>query len=382
MAKREARKGVLITVGLLILSKLKWLFALFKFTKFGGTIISLVVSLGGYALIFGWRFAVAIIYLLFVHEMGHLVAAKQKGIKTSPAIFVPFMGAVIGMKEQPKDAATEAYLAYGGPLAGLISIIPAFILYYFTGQPFWALVVMLGALINLFNLFPVSPLDGGRIVGVLSTNIWGIALLIFAVYLFISFSPILLLIFIFGLISWWSRFRDEYKREVLAAQISAREAVHEKLSLYDKELFFSFQSDEEEPMINSAMVQYHERLLNEELKRLHSELNDMKSGYIPIVQDRQKIKKEKLKAMYQQITRLKSLLPDIQTHENLSAYDEQLKRESAELSKERDQYKYYYKAKRSTKWKVFIAYVLLALLLSAVYIYFKDFLDQSIYYLR
>ncbi|MCK9911988.1 hypothetical protein MXD81_22730, partial [Microbacteriaceae bacterium K1510] len=85
------------------------------------------------------------VYLIFVHEMGHLVAAKQKGIRTSPAVFIPFVGALISMKEQPRDAATEAYLAYGGPLAGLISFLPAIPLYVWTGEPFWAMVVSLGA---------------------------------------------------------------------------------------------------------------------------------------------------------------------------------------------------------------------------------------------
>ena len=60
------------------------------------------LSLGAYAVIYGWKFGVALIYLLFVHEMGHLWAAKRKGIPTSPAIFIPFMGALIGMKEMPK----------------------------------------------------------------------------------------------------------------------------------------------------------------------------------------------------------------------------------------------------------------------------------------
>ena len=123
--KGKTGGGVIVAIGLLILSKLKWVLAVLKFSKFGGTLISMVISLGIYVAVFGWRFAVALIYLMFVHEMGHLVAAKQKGIKTSPAIFVPFLGAAIGMKEKPEDAATEAYLAYGGPLAGLISIFPA-----------------------------------------------------------------------------------------------------------------------------------------------------------------------------------------------------------------------------------------------------------------
>ena len=60
------------------------------------------LSLGAYAVIYGWKFGVALIYLLFIHEMGHLWAAKRKGIPTSPAIFIPFMGALIGMKEMPK----------------------------------------------------------------------------------------------------------------------------------------------------------------------------------------------------------------------------------------------------------------------------------------
>src|SRR5699024_4522871 len=130
-----------------------------------------------YAAFFGWQLAVVLVYLLLVHESGHLVAARQKGIKTSPAYFIPFVGAVISMKERPKDAATEAYLAYGGPLAGLISFLPAVLLYSWTGAPVWLLVIFLGAFLNLLNMLPVSPLDGGRIVTVLSTKIWFLGLL-------------------------------------------------------------------------------------------------------------------------------------------------------------------------------------------------------------
>lgn len=382
MAKDQAKKGILVTIGLLILAKLKWALALFKFTKFGGTIISLVISLGGYALVFGWKFAVAIIYLIFVHEMGHLVAARQKGIPTSPAIFVPFLGAAIAMKERPKDAATEAYLAYGGPLAGLISIIPALILYYFTGNPFWALVVMLGALINLFNLFPVSPLDGGRIVGVLSTNIWGIALLIFLVYLFFSPSLLLILIFILGLINWWNRFRDEYKRNILSGHNAARQKVRDRLTVYRKEFFYTFYSDEGEPMLNTSMVQYHGRLINTRMQELQDAVNAMKDFYFPIFQDNKKLEKAHYLSEYQQLSRLKEILPELTSAVQIDQYSQQLEQEQDQIDKEKEQYKYYYKAKKSTKWKVFTAYVALALVLSVIYIYFKDFLDQSLYLIQ
>ena len=76
------------------------------------------LSLGAYAVIYGWKFGVALIYLLFIHEMGHLWAAKRKGIPTSPAIFIPFMGALIGMKEMPKMRKMKLTSPIWGPFSG------------------------------------------------------------------------------------------------------------------------------------------------------------------------------------------------------------------------------------------------------------------------
>lgn len=90
--------GIIVAIGLFLLSKLKWVFAIFKLAKFS-TVFSMFLSLGVYTVIYGWKFGVALIYLLFVYEMGHLWAARRKGIPTSPVIFIPFMGALIGMKE-------------------------------------------------------------------------------------------------------------------------------------------------------------------------------------------------------------------------------------------------------------------------------------------
>lgn len=193
--KSKGFTGTLAAIGLFIVAKFKMVIALLKFSKFGGMFLTMIISVGAYAVFFGWKFAIAIIYLMFIHEMGHLVAARQKGLKTSPAIFIPFLGAAIAMKEQPKDAATEAYLAYGGPLAGLISFLPAVLLYSWTGAPVWAMVIYFGAFLNLLNLLPVSPLDGGRIVTVLSTKLWLLGLLIILPLIFYMGSPILILIF-------------------------------------------------------------------------------------------------------------------------------------------------------------------------------------------
>jgi Zn-dependent protease len=204
--------GTLGLIGLFILTKLKYVLVILKFAKFS-TIISMFVSLGVYAMIYGWKFGIAIVYVIFIHEMGHLIAMKIKKIPASPAIFIPFVGAMISVKGEIKDAKTEAFIAYGGPLAGLISILPAIPLYILTEDPLYALIIYLGAFVNLFNLLPVSPLDGGRIVTTLSTHIWALGLLVLLGLNIFMPSPIMILILIFGSITWFIRLSEGKKIE-------------------------------------------------------------------------------------------------------------------------------------------------------------------------
>ncbi|MBM7644659.1 Zn-dependent protease [Scopulibacillus daqui] len=382
MAENKTKKGILVTIGLLILTKLKWLLAVLKFSKFGGTLISLVVSLAGYAVFFGWGFAAAIIYLIFVHEMGHLVAAKIKGIKTSPAVFIPFLGAVIGIKEQPKDAATEAFLAYGGPFAGLISIFPAIILFYLTHQPYWALVVVLGAMLNLFNLFPVSPLDGGRIVGVLSTKIWFVALIALLVLIILSPTPIMFLILIFGFLTWWNRAREGYKRKKIDLRIEAKQKMIESLEKFKDDIFYVYGFDDEDgPMINETMIMYHLRTLRQHIADIEMRLSDMKKWYVPFIQDKDRLKKDALiyeMNLYEELTAFLQKAPD---YSSIERKINQTNQEITALEKEKSALKEYYKAKPSTKWKVLIAYVLLAACLSFLFVYARQVLDVSLEYI-
>src|SRR4030095_13897897 len=86
----------------------------------GGTmLLSLVV----YAFVFGWRYAAGFIALLFAHEMGHFLAARQRGLAAALPTFIPCVGAGIDLKEQPRDVETEAYVALAGPLLGTVAAI-------------------------------------------------------------------------------------------------------------------------------------------------------------------------------------------------------------------------------------------------------------------
>jgi hypothetical protein len=99
----------------------KLLLLLFTGAKFGKLLLtggSMLVSVFAYALLFGWRYAVGFVLLLFVHEMGHYIAARQRGLDVGAPTFIPFVGAWVELKDMPHDAETEAYVGLGGPLLG------------------------------------------------------------------------------------------------------------------------------------------------------------------------------------------------------------------------------------------------------------------------
>ena len=194
---------------LLGLTKAKWLLIIFKipaFTTFG----SLIVSLGFYALAFGLPFAAGFIALLFIHEMGHAAVMRYQGIKTTPVVFIPFMGAVIGMKEMPKNVYAEAQMALGGPILGSIGALGCLVLWQVTGSPLFAALAVVGFWLNLFNLIPVSPLDGGRAMAAISLWGWLIGLGLLLVLFLRVHSIFLGFILIVGGMEVFNRWRNRH----------------------------------------------------------------------------------------------------------------------------------------------------------------------------
>jgi Zn-dependent protease len=200
--------GILGTLGVILFGKLKYILVVFKLLKLQ-TLLSMFLFLGTYALIFGWKFGAALVYLLLIHEMGHLYAAKKIKLPVSPAVFVPFLGAAIGLKEMPKNAKDEGFIAYMGPLFGLLSFLPAIPLYLVTHEPFWALLIILGGMINLFNLIPITPLDGGRIAAGISTKLWGAGIVLLLAFSVMKLSFIGFIIVIIGSLEWYKLYKKQ-----------------------------------------------------------------------------------------------------------------------------------------------------------------------------
>lgn len=140
-----------------------------KFVKFG----LFVLSLGALAIDRPFAAACAIIYAIFVHESGHVLAMKACGMRTSGMYFLPFLGAVAVGKEPARTRGQEWLIAIAGPAFGLLSILPLLALGWVTEEREWFLYAAFAALINLFNLLPIGVLDGGRIVQAIAFSIAG-----------------------------------------------------------------------------------------------------------------------------------------------------------------------------------------------------------------
>ena len=199
--------------------KLKFLF--FPILKFGLPVLktggTMILSIVFYAMNWGWPFAVGFVLLIFVHECGHLVVARQFGLKVGAPVFIPFMGAVIALKDAPRDAWVEACVGIGGPLLGTLGAGLCGGLFVLTNQPLFLALAYTGFMLNLFNLMPIGFLDGGRIVTAISPWLWVVGLVVLVAMIFLQqhLNFLLILILIMSLPRVWSLFRaktDEEKR--------------------------------------------------------------------------------------------------------------------------------------------------------------------------
>jgi Zn-dependent protease len=188
--------------------KFKFAFAaIFKFKLFT-TAGSALVSIGAYALWGGWWFAVALVLLLFVHEMGHVLEARRQGLPISAPVFVPFLGAAILLKQNPVNAWREAQIALAGPILGSLGAAAVWGASVVYDSEFLRAMAYLGFFLNLFNLIPVHPLDGGRAAAAIHPALWLVGFPMLVGLFFLSPNPILILIIL--LVGWqvWQRWKE------------------------------------------------------------------------------------------------------------------------------------------------------------------------------
>jgi Zn-dependent protease len=175
--------------------------------KFLSTSATMLVSIAAYAVIWGWQFGVGLVLLLFVHEMGHVIQLRREGVPATAPLFVPFLGAYVGMKEMPKDAAAEARVGLAGPVLGSVGCLVPLGLYAATGNNLFRALAFFGFFLNLFNLLPFLPLDGGRAMAALSPALWLVGFGLLAAVMIAYPNPIGVIILVLGAVETYRRWK-------------------------------------------------------------------------------------------------------------------------------------------------------------------------------
>jgi Zn-dependent protease len=201
---RRAGGSVLAALAV-IGAKLKAILVLLPKLKVLTTSGSMLVSVAAYSLIWGWKFAIGFVALLFVHEMGHVIALRREGVKASAPLFVPFMGAVVWAKSLGGNALAEARVGLAGPVLGTIGAAACLPIAWATGSDLWTALAFTGFFLNLFNLLPVVPLDGGRAMAAMAPWMWFVGLAGVVALAFAFPNPIILIIAVIGAMDVYGR---------------------------------------------------------------------------------------------------------------------------------------------------------------------------------
>jgi Zn-dependent protease len=199
------RLAPLGAAALAFLAKIKAILLFLPKIKVLATAGTMLVSIAAYASIWGFQFALGFVVLILVHEMGHVIALRREGIKASAPMFIPFLGAVISARSLGDNAAAEARVGLAGPVLGTIGAAACIPLWKATGNDLFRALAFTGFFLNLFNLLPVIPLDGGRAMAAMAPAMWAVGFLGMVVLAVVFPNPIILII---AVVAGW----ETYKR--------------------------------------------------------------------------------------------------------------------------------------------------------------------------
>lgn len=176
-------------------------------------VLSLFLSVGVYAIFWGWRFALGFVLLLLVHELGHVAVLRAQGVPVSAPMFIPFIGAYVKVEGPQRSVAEEAWSAIAGPITGAVAAVGVLFWADLNGSLLLRALAYTAFLINLFNLVPFLPLDGGRVAGALHPGVWWAGMVITVGLLLWRPSPVLFLVLVLGGIEVWRRWKQRRRGE-------------------------------------------------------------------------------------------------------------------------------------------------------------------------
>lgn len=199
--RRLIKKLAILFMGVWAILKLNMAITMF---------LSMVVSVLVYAIPFGIWYAVGICLLLLTHELGHIIAARAVGIRGTWPIFIPFLGAMIKLYRLPINVKMAANIAIGGPALGTLGALLCIVFYFWTDSMLMLVMAYMGCMLNLFNLIPCAPLDGGKIAEAISPYLWWLGSLIIGGMFFYTYNILIFFIFVFSLRQLWGARENQF----------------------------------------------------------------------------------------------------------------------------------------------------------------------------
>jgi Zn-dependent protease len=212
-----------------LLGKLKGVLVLLKglkLAKLALTMGSMFVMIAYEAMRYGWAFGVGVVLLILIHELGHAVAIRRAGLQAGYPVFIPFFGALISLKGQVRSPLVEADIALAGPIAGAGASVACVVVYFATHERLFLALAHSGFFLNLFNMTPIPPLDGGRAARVFSRAAWIVGLVVLVGLFVVTFAPQLVLIGVFALTHALGRARRLDEEVEVPAQARRNVAAH------------------------------------------------------------------------------------------------------------------------------------------------------------
>ncbi len=193
---------------------IKGLLLLLPKVKFLTTTGTALISVAAYSLFFGWEFAAGFVLLLFVHEMGHVIQLRREGVPASAPMFIPGFGAVVMMKSLPDDALAEARVGLAGPILGTLGAAACLVLAETLNSDLLRALAYVAFFLNLINLIPVTPFDGGRAMAAMAPAMWFLGLGTLLALFFITGNYFLLIFLLLGFTDTRRRWRQRKTRSI------------------------------------------------------------------------------------------------------------------------------------------------------------------------
>ncbi|HUJ13544.1 MAG TPA: site-2 protease family protein [Thermoanaerobaculia bacterium] len=144
----------------------------FGATQFAVAGASMALSIAAYAIKAPLRLVVGFAIIILIHEVGHAVVIRAKGLRAGVMVFIPFVGGAVTIKDQPRSAFDDAQIGLAGPVAGTIASLGVLLIYKLTNAPLYLAIAAAGFAVNLLNLLPIGMLDGGRISAAVTKWMW------------------------------------------------------------------------------------------------------------------------------------------------------------------------------------------------------------------